>query len=123
MIYFAMFKSFVRVLEQNALRSVQSSFGNMKNIPMMTAASLRSQTHQIVTRKFSLFTIPRSSYTQKLTSLPGSTKSTNVIRQTGFNMPINRMSSTMKKRRWKMNKHKLRKRRKALRFNTKLSRK
>lgn len=119
-----MFKSFARVLEQNALSRVQSSLGKMRNIPVMVnAVTLRSQTHQIVSRKFSLFTIPRSINTQKLTSLSGLTKLANVNRQIGFNMPINRMSSTMKKRRWKMNKHKLRKRRKSLRFNTKLSRK
>lgn len=35
---------------------------------------------------------------------------------------VKRLSSTMKKRRMKMNKHKLKKRRKALRMNTKASR-
>lgn len=121
-----MLRSFVGALERNALSRVGnakliSSCGSI-NIPR--SQKLIPQINKIVSRKFSLFTISSVSSSQTKTTLPlGISKLSKENRQIGLNMLINnRFSSTMKKRRWKMNKHKLRKRRKALRFNTKLSR-
>ncbi len=83
-------------------------------VPRMTQPAIKF-TAPIAHRTFSSITLSATfSMMKKPTSSP-------VVSNFGP-MIIRRMSSTMKKRRMKMNKHKLKKRRKALRMNTKASR-